>query len=337
MFLYTHTVFNCCTAGRIDCCRDDYWASLLTSIFQGPIHALAFSPNGKFLASGATDGRVLLWDIGHGLMVGELKGHTDTIYSLRFSRDGEILASGGWPTASRNFTSVQYLLTWTVKLNMLYIGFNVFSQIWGVSAFNSRWPCFIFFFSPGSMDNTVRLWDAMKAFDDLETDDFTAATGHVHLQDNSQELLLGTYMSKSTPVVHLHFTRRNLLLAAGAYNPWDIVELWKTWIEANLWALSATVTEEVFWCSGNETKLYYQQIASGEHLAVNEDKKLLLWPSAWQIQVPNQAYLLQMSPRLRKVPLLIEDRFLKSLPWVQLCSTPGWHFFMIVFLYWCTL
>lgn len=64
-------------------------------VSQGPIHTLAFSPNGKFLASGATDGRVLLWDIGHGLMVGELKGHTDTIYSLRFSRDGEILASGG--------------------------------------------------------------------------------------------------------------------------------------------------------------------------------------------------------------------------------------------------
>lgn len=79
---------------------------------------------------------------------------------------------------------------------------------------------FIFFL--GSMDNTVHLWDAIKAFDDLETDDFTAATGHIHLQDNSQELLLGTYMSKSTPVIHLHFTRRNLLLAAGAYNPWHI-------------------------------------------------------------------------------------------------------------------
>uniref|UniRef100_A0A667XD94 Transcription initiation factor TFIID subunit 5 n=1 Tax=Myripristis murdjan TaxID=586833 RepID=A0A667XD94_9TELE len=143
---------------------DHYQPLRMFSGHLGPIHALAFSPNGKFLASGATDGRVLLWDIGHGLMIGELKGHTDTIYSLKFSRDGEILASG-------------------------------------------------------SMDNTVRLWDAMKAFDDLETDDFTAATGHIHLPENSQELLLGTYMSKSTPVVHLHFTRRNLLLAAGAYNP----------------------------------------------------------------------------------------------------------------------
>ncbi|CAG03344.1 unnamed protein product, partial [Tetraodon nigroviridis] len=164
---------------------------------KGPIHTLDFSPSGKFLASGATDSRVLLWDIGHGLMVGELKGHTDTIYTLKFSRDGEILASGVWPLAFH---------------------LNPFSRL--VSNKRQDWSndlCLRVLL--GSMDNTVRLWDATKAFDDLETDDFTAATGHIHLQDNSQELLLGTYMSKSTPVVHLHFTRRNLLLAAGAYNP----------------------------------------------------------------------------------------------------------------------
>lgn len=88
----------------------------------------------------------------------------------------------------------------------------------GISAVSLPMTMISFVF-PGSMDNTVRLWDATKAFDDLETDDFTAATGHIHLQDNSQELILGTYLSKSTPVIHLHFTRRNLLLAAGAYNP----------------------------------------------------------------------------------------------------------------------
>lgn len=169
--------------------------TLLYYLPQGPIHALDFAPSGKFLASGATDSRVLLWDIGHGLMVGELKGHTDTVYTLKFSRDGEILASGAWPNIYAQ---------WCPKRCIYSESFSDFLS--------------------GSMDNTVRLWDAMKAFDDLETDDFTAATGHIHLQDNSQELLLGTYMSKSTPVVHLHFTRRNLLLAAGAYNPWVGVE-----------------------------------------------------------------------------------------------------------------
>lgn len=120
------------TAGWIDCCRDNYWASLLNfNLPQGPIHALAFSPSGKFLASGATDGRVLLWDIGHGLMVSELKGHTDTIYTLKFSRDGEILASGGWPTVSLNFTSVDYRIStvqnecicpicWTLKVQKMH-------------------------------------------------------------------------------------------------------------------------------------------------------------------------------------------------------------------------
>lgn len=188
---------------------------------QGPIHALDFSPSGKFLASGATDGRVLLWDIGHGLMVGELKGHTDTIYTLKFSRDGEILASGMWP--------IIQLLNWTASNGIA----NKSHQISSVSDSDNLSP---FFFFLGSMDNTVHLWDAVKAFDDLETDDFTAATGHIHLQDNSQELLLGTYMSKSTPVVHLHFTRRNLLLAAGAYNPWHFTGLQMK----NFWSSKST-------------------------------------------------------------------------------------------------
>ena len=40
------------------------------------------------------DKRILLWNIADGVPVIDLTGHTDAVYSLCFSRDGHILASG---------------------------------------------------------------------------------------------------------------------------------------------------------------------------------------------------------------------------------------------------
>lgn len=40
------------------------------------------------------DSVVLLWDIATGGLMAQMKGHTDTVYSLCFSRDGGVLASG---------------------------------------------------------------------------------------------------------------------------------------------------------------------------------------------------------------------------------------------------
>lgn len=40
------------------------------------------------------DKRILVWDIENGTHLCELKGHSDTVYQLTFSRDGTILASG---------------------------------------------------------------------------------------------------------------------------------------------------------------------------------------------------------------------------------------------------
>ena len=45
------------------------------------------------ILSGA-DKRIMIWDIGKANKLCELKGHTDTVYQLVFSRDGNILASG---------------------------------------------------------------------------------------------------------------------------------------------------------------------------------------------------------------------------------------------------
>ncbi|XP_016124765.1 transcription initiation factor TFIID subunit 5-like isoform X1 [Sinocyclocheilus grahami] len=164
-----------------------------------------FHPNSNYVATGSTDRTVRLWDVLNGNCVRILTGHKGPIHSLAFSPNGKFLASGS--TDGR-------VLLWDIGHGLMIGELKGHTDTIYALKFSRDGEIL----ASGSMDNTVRLWDSMKAFDEVETDDFTATTGHIHLPDNSQELLLGMYHSKSTPVTHLHFTRRNLLLAAGAYN-----------------------------------------------------------------------------------------------------------------------
>jgi WD40 repeat protein len=61
-----------------------------------PVVALAFSPEGKTLASGSADGTVTLWDVPTRRERAAPAGHADIITGLAFSPDGKTLASSSW-------------------------------------------------------------------------------------------------------------------------------------------------------------------------------------------------------------------------------------------------
>jgi len=60
----------------------------------GLVVSLAFTPDGKIVASGGTDRKIKIWDVRSGTQLRDLAPLEGPVYSLSFSPDGNVLASG---------------------------------------------------------------------------------------------------------------------------------------------------------------------------------------------------------------------------------------------------
>lgn len=68
----------------------------LRGVHTDDVLAVTFSPDGRLLASGGVDKRIVIWDVASGQPIRVMDDNPDHIRDLDFSPDGEILASAGW-------------------------------------------------------------------------------------------------------------------------------------------------------------------------------------------------------------------------------------------------
>ena len=110
------------------------------------VYGLAFSPDQKYLAVSASDGKIRLWRLSDWSLENTFAGHQSKINSIAFSPDGQLLASGAadgtiklWPMNDRvNSRDLQGHANWISSLAFSPDGTYLASASW---------------------DGTIRIWD----------------------------------------------------------------------------------------------------------------------------------------------------------------------------------
>ncbi|MEZ4621676.1 MAG: WD40 repeat domain-containing protein [Caldilineaceae bacterium] len=109
------------------------------------VHALAFDPTGKTMASAGYDQSICVWDLESGTLLQRFTGHSGYIYSIAFHPDGGLLASG---------SDDQTVRLWDLQCQTCRILRGHTGRVYGV-AFGPAGKLL----ATCSTDHTVRLWN----------------------------------------------------------------------------------------------------------------------------------------------------------------------------------
>jgi len=147
------------------------------------VHSVAFSPDGKTIASAHNDSTIHLWDVKTGRLIRSFTGHTGHVPVIVFSPDGKTLA-GGSPD--------QTVKLWDVSSGRFLRAFKGHSDSIYSLAFSPNGKTI----ASGSNDRTVKLWDVSSG---RSIHTFEGHSSYVHsvaFSPNGKTIASGSYDHK---------------------------------------------------------------------------------------------------------------------------------------------